>query len=229
MGGQACILYGAAEFSRDVDLAVAPDERNLDRLRGALAALRAEPVYLPPLGSEVLQRGHACHFRAHSSEARGVRIDVMAVMHGCEDFETLWSRRRRLRLRGVGTIATLDLPDLVRAKKTQRDKDWPMIRRLLEVDFENRPSRPSRQRIVFWLKEVRTPETLVELCKRYRDLAQKLSKERPALRAALREDLSRIERALAEEELAYRAADRAYWKPRRAELFRWRQERRKKP
>ncbi len=28
MGGQACILYGATEFSRDVDVAVAADEKN---------------------------------------------------------------------------------------------------------------------------------------------------------------------------------------------------------
>jgi len=28
MGGQACIFYGAAEFSRDVDLAVLADNRN---------------------------------------------------------------------------------------------------------------------------------------------------------------------------------------------------------
>jgi hypothetical protein len=39
MGGQACILYGAAEFSRDVD--VAADDGNLHRLRRALAELQA--------------------------------------------------------------------------------------------------------------------------------------------------------------------------------------------
>jgi len=33
MGGQACVLYGAAEFSRDLDLAVLPDPANLDRLQ----------------------------------------------------------------------------------------------------------------------------------------------------------------------------------------------------
>src|SRR6266851_749837 len=33
MGGQACILYGAAEFSRDVDFAVAADDKNLSQLR----------------------------------------------------------------------------------------------------------------------------------------------------------------------------------------------------
>ena len=37
MGGQACVLYGAAEFSRDTDFATA----NLARLRLALADLRA--------------------------------------------------------------------------------------------------------------------------------------------------------------------------------------------
>ena len=29
MGGQACVLYGAAEFSRDLDLALLPDPANL--------------------------------------------------------------------------------------------------------------------------------------------------------------------------------------------------------
>jgi hypothetical protein len=54
IGGQACILYGGAEFSRDVDFAVGPDRPNLARLAKALAALQAEPIYLPPLGAEVL-------------------------------------------------------------------------------------------------------------------------------------------------------------------------------
>ena len=44
MGGQACILYGAAEFTRDVDFAVAVDPANLKRLREALAQLGAEQV-----------------------------------------------------------------------------------------------------------------------------------------------------------------------------------------
>ena len=36
MGGQACVLYGAAEFSRDIDVAVLVDEENLDRFTSAL-------------------------------------------------------------------------------------------------------------------------------------------------------------------------------------------------
>lgn len=41
MGGQACILYGAAEFSRDIDLAILADEKNLDRLAQALRVEKA--------------------------------------------------------------------------------------------------------------------------------------------------------------------------------------------
>ena len=143
MGGQACILYGAAEFSRDVDLAVLADAKNLRNLSTALAELLAESVYVPPLGQQVLLRGHACHFRVHVPEAEGLRIDVMSVMRGCDSFEILWSRRRRIVLPGMGTVNVLSLPDLVQAKKTQRDKDWPMIRRLVEVDYHRRSRRPA--------------------------------------------------------------------------------------
>ena len=47
MGGQACVLYGAAEFSRDLDLALLPDPTNLDRLGAALQDLEAEVISLP--------------------------------------------------------------------------------------------------------------------------------------------------------------------------------------
>lgn len=35
MGGQACVFYGAAEFSRDLDLLILADEANLDLLKVA--------------------------------------------------------------------------------------------------------------------------------------------------------------------------------------------------
>lgn len=140
MGGQACILYGAAEFSRDVDVAIAADEKNLTRLRHALAELRAEPVFVPALSPEVLLQGHACHFRLKDPEARGIRIDVMSVMHGCDPFEELWKRR----------------------------------------------------------------------------------KDRPAVRHGLKGELHRVDKALRDEEEAFRSADRAYWQPLRTQLLMWR-------
>ena len=103
MGGQACILYGAAEFTRDIDLAVAVAPGNLARLRAALADLKAEPVTFPELSASVLRRGHACHFRCMATELRRLRIDVMARMRGVDSFSSLWKRRvERWRLRRRG-------------------------------------------------------------------------------------------------------------------------------
>lgn len=48
MGGQACVLYGAAEFSRDTDLAVLASEENAARLTVAMQDLQAEVVAVPP-------------------------------------------------------------------------------------------------------------------------------------------------------------------------------------
>ncbi len=224
MGGQACILYGGAEFSRDIDLAVLADEKNLARLRAALDELKAAPVFVPSLSADVLRRGHACHFRSALTETPGLRSDVMTVLHGCEPFEALWSRRRTLALRGVGRVHVLALEDLVQAKKTQRDKDWPMLRRLIEADYHRRPARPSRDQIAFWLREGRTPDLLIELCRRYQATARRLQSVRPALVPAMRGDRAGIERALQREQDAARASDRAYWVPLRAELARWRHE-----
>jgi hypothetical protein len=48
MGGQACVFYGAAEFSRDADFAIIADGVNLARLRKVLAELQASPIAVPP-------------------------------------------------------------------------------------------------------------------------------------------------------------------------------------
>jgi hypothetical protein len=48
MGGQACILYGAAEFSRASDFVVLADEKNLELLHAALRELEADVIAVPP-------------------------------------------------------------------------------------------------------------------------------------------------------------------------------------
>jgi len=44
MGGQACILYGGAEFSRDIDLAILASKKNFVRLAAALDELAAHVI-----------------------------------------------------------------------------------------------------------------------------------------------------------------------------------------
>jgi hypothetical protein len=80
MGGQACVFYGAAEFSRDTDFAIHADAANLERLNAAMGVLRAAVIAVPPLSLEHLQRGHAVHFRCQHPEAAGLRVDIMARM-----------------------------------------------------------------------------------------------------------------------------------------------------
>src|SRR5208282_606772 len=93
MGGQACVFYGAAEFSRDTDFAILADAANLARLRRALAGLRAEPIAVPPFELKHLRKGHAIHFRCRHPAAWRMRVDVMSKMRGVEAFAKLWKRR----------------------------------------------------------------------------------------------------------------------------------------
>ncbi len=51
MGGQACVFYGAAEFSRDCDIVIVADQENLARLNAALNALQADCIAIPPMDS----------------------------------------------------------------------------------------------------------------------------------------------------------------------------------
>lgn len=100
MGGQACVFYGAAEFSRDRGLAIVADAANLARLRLALNDLQAEAIAVPPLDLKHLRRGHAIHFRCRHPEAWRMRVDLMAKMRGVDAFPKLWKRR-----------TTIELPD----------------------------------------------------------------------------------------------------------------------
>jgi hypothetical protein len=118
MGGQACVFYGAAEFSRDTDFAILADAANLARLRQALAELQAELVAVPPFALRFLRRGHAIHFRCQHPEAFQMRVDVMSQMRGVDAFGKLWRRRTTLQIPGSEKCDLLSLPDLVQSKHT---------------------------------------------------------------------------------------------------------------
>lgn len=223
MGGQACVLYGAAEFSRDMDVALLASPENLDRLRSAVEELEGEVIAIPPFENEYLERGHSVHFWCRAV-VDGIRLDVMTRMRGVADFPELWTRRSIVALEEGTEVPLLSLPDLVAAKKTLGDKDWPMIRRLVEADyhqfFDQGPTLPQ---IRFWLQELRTPELLIEVVGHYPDLARKAAEHRAALAPAQTGDEEAVQQALDEEMARERAADRAYWAPLRQELeqLRW--------
>src|ERR1035437_1530532 len=181
MGGQACVFYGAAEFSRDTDLAIVADAVNLARLRKALAELRAAPIAVPPFAVKFLRRGHAIHFRCQHPEALRVRVDVMSKMRGVDAFAKLWQRRTVIELPNKTICDLLSLPDLVQAKKTQRDKDWPMIRRLVEAHYFQHSASPASAQLKFWLRDLRPPHLILHLAQSHPHLCHQLTPARRLL------------------------------------------------
>jgi hypothetical protein len=217
MGGQACVFYGAAEFSRDTDLAILASSENLARLKRALKDLDAEVIAVPPFDIKYLRKGHAVHFRCHHAEALGMRIDVMTKMRGVDSFQKLWLRRTTVSVND-SIIELMSLPDLVKAKKTQRDKDWPMVRRLVEVNYFANRENPTREQVRFWFLELRTPELLIELRAAQGRLPANLIRKRPLLGLVRAGAQSTVAKALFDEEQSEREADRRYWMPLKSEL-----------
>ena len=217
MGGQACVLYGGAEFSRDTDVLVLADDANLERLTAALDSLEADVIAVPPFERRHLKRGLAVHFRCRAPGAAGMRVDVMATLRGLPGFETLWDRRTTIETDGW-SIEVLSLRDLVTAKKTQRDKDWPMIARLVEADLARHGEARDAKAVALWLEELRTPSLLIGLARELPDATTAAIPRRPLLTHALAGDAVALTAALRAEEDTEREADRLYWAPLRLEL-----------
>jgi hypothetical protein len=226
MGGQACVFYGGAEFSRDCDIVILSDDENFDRLEVALNELQAERIAFPEFKHEYLARGHAVHFRCFHPEAHKIRLDVMTKMRGCDEFESLWNRRTTIEDQKAGiTYELLSIEDLVRAKKTQRDKDWPMIRRLVEAHHRQFSDDSNKAMIQFWLRELRTPELLGRIAQDNPEMVSAVAEHRPWLGQVDLDEFDKIQRALHEEEVRERELDEAYWAPLKAELAQMRADR----
>lgn len=218
IGGQACIIYGAAEFSRDSDFVILCQLQNLLNLKKALKYLEAEQIYVPPLEARYLERGHACHFRCNLKDLEGLRIDIISKLRGCNSFNQLWKRRNAVTLEEGNKIDIISLEDLVQSKKTQRDKDWLMLKRLVENDIVLNKNNPSSKKIIWWLNESRNTDTLIELSQKYPEIAKDGISKRPLLRWAIGKNIQELNLGLQEEELKERQKDIEYWVPLRKEL-----------
>ena len=228
MGGQACVFYGAAEFSRDCDIVILSEPENFDRLDSALEELQAKCIAVPPKQWAYLEHGHAIHFRCYHHECSEIRLDVMTKMRGCADFGSLWEQRTTIEDADGVVYELLGIEDLVRAKKTQRDKDWPMIRRLVDAHYDQNREEPTEDRVRFWLRESRTPEILIRVAAEHPELVQEVMKARPWLVETTSGSRSALSKALEEEQVIEREADQQYWRPLMKELEAMRLAKRKK-
>ena len=143
----------------------------------------------------------------------------MTRMRGVASFPELW-RRRTTFADGDATLEVLSLPDLVASKKTQRDKDWPMIRRLVEISYMTHRAEATDEQVDFWLRELRTPELLLEAARSWPERLPRAREERPLLRLVSDDHLESgaLGRGLRDEEEAERQEDAAYWRPLRKKI-----------
>lgn len=147
ISGQASILYGAATFSEDVDLWIAPTRINIERFVRALHRSRAVAHKLtPPLTVRHFRRGHGFHFRVPSPGAAEWYLDVMGQPPRVGGFGT--AARRALRFDTAwGRVPVVAIQDLVEMKKTRRLTDYDVISKLACIRLRTaaRVSRPMLQ------------------------------------------------------------------------------------
>lgn len=223
MGGQACVFYGVAELSFAVDLVIAfPTYESWIHLEGALHELYAAPVGLPPLKREFLEHGHSVSLRCLHPECADFYIHLRATWRGAEAFPALWERRTTASVEEE-EFELLALPDLIGTYKTNSDRDWSVIRRLVESHFLEFRTDSTPQRIQFWQEEARTPAILLAVARQFPE-AQ--SSREAALLASEDADENAIEAALKREEEREREADRVYWAPLKRELEELRRQKR---
>jgi hypothetical protein len=226
MGGQACVFYGAAQVSKDVDFILLAGPENFARLHAALDQLQARRIAIPRFDPAALDRGHAVHFRCAASGVEQLRVDLMTRLRDVPDFATLWERRTVFQDATGNEFNLLSIPDLVQAKKTQRSKDWPVIELLVTIHHRENAATPQVDWIAFWLREARTPELLRDLAIRFPREARVMQSARPLLAHAISGDMDAMREALDAEVRAEQAKDRAYWEPLRREMEQFRKDER---
>jgi len=229
ISGQACVHYGATQFTKDIDLWVESSEANLHYLVAALGELSARQRFLPPLERAFLERGHAVHFEV-DTEAAAYRVDLMTHPPRVGAFDAAERDATESSVAGV-RCPVVDLARLVELKKTQRDEDYPVIARLVSAIFRYLDGHPDeRQRLGLWVcHESRSPEELLTIATEWPGGAAMLADTGRAAAVAAVEAASRrpfdwelaageVGQALRREQDALQREDREYWRPRLAEL-----------
>lgn len=85
--------------------------------------------------------------------------------------------------------------------------------------FEELRARSANPGLVgFWLRELRTPELLLEVVAAHREIARSAGRPRPAVEAALSDSPGDVAAALEASEREERHRDREYWAPLKREL-----------
>jgi hypothetical protein len=125
IGGIALIRHGVVRATRDIDVVLAPEPENLERLRGLIAAWPATR----PDGSPVPADGVALGRTIHLSTPHG-ELDLLPERQSPLSFDELSARAETRRVDGV-EASICSLGDLVALKRIAgRERDLLDLRDL---------------------------------------------------------------------------------------------------
>jgi hypothetical protein len=130
MGGHAVRFHGLARNTDDFDLHVAPDKwDDLPTLLAQTTLVSTGPlVEGPSWRADVFRR-----FRIGAlPDGRDEWLEFWKTNHLLPPHAELLARSER-GMYGGRTVAFLGLPDLIRSKETERDKDWSDVQELEKV------------------------------------------------------------------------------------------------
>jgi len=153
ISGQASILYGAAQFSEDIDLWLAPTIANIRAFLLVLEKADASVYKLtPPLIRSYLLHGHGFHFRLPEEEFQVAYLDFMGRPPRVGPFSSAFRRASRIHC-DWGNIPVVAIPELVELKKTRRAADYDVISNLVRIHLRSQ-RKPDRRLLLWGLKNV---------------------------------------------------------------------------
>lgn len=215
ISGQASVLYGAATFSEDIDLWIAPAVSNLRSFMQALAAIGASIYKLtPPLQSNYVKRGHGFHFLL-PDEFSPAYLDVMGMPPRVPSFPTVYRRCNRV-FCDWGKLPLVSIPDLVELKKTRRLADYEVISKLVRIRLHN--NSPTDSELRWALNNVFRIEDAEWIFRKWAHSTKiAATSRRTWLRAYVeagpRLHFETIQSLLAQEIAAHQHRDILYWSP----------------
>jgi hypothetical protein len=222
ISGQACVLYGASQFTEDIDFWIQPKQQNFHAFLRAMAELKASVYKLtPPITQAYIRKGHGFHFRAESDWY----IDVMGKPPRVGDFRRALRKARKISTEW-GMLTVVAQEDLVLLKRTNRPGDYETISNLVRQRLSEEPG----SRVLGWA--LSNTFDVADLVDYVLQAAGKLEKwpSRPAIRALLplREGQTHIQEKkirsaadhLLKEMAELQEKGRRYWKPIIADLKR---------
>jgi hypothetical protein len=166
--GQAVVMHRLAIMSKDGDWILRDDEECLNHVLSVLESHGARYRFGAPLDLRWLSNGWSSHFEFLSGNMR-VRTDFVTCPPRITPTELrgLWERAEA----SNDEVPFVDVPTLIELKKTNREKDYVVI-----GELARRIEDPARQ-----LLAARSARDIMDLVRRYPDLAAAAERQRPLL------------------------------------------------